>query len=90
MGNEVNEKFTKIIADMVMTHIRVIYNNQSNAQYLRLTEYDLLIHVYVAISNTMDILTFQFAMEHIKNAYNMFYQMACSIPLSFTFISTHV
>ena len=28
MGNEVNEKFTKIIANMVMTHIRVIYNKK--------------------------------------------------------------
>ena len=51
----------------------MIYNNQGNTQYLRLTEYDPLLHAYVAISNTMDILTFQFAMEHIKNAYNMFY-----------------
>ena len=50
----------------------MIYNNQNNAQYLRLTEYDPLLHAYVAISNTMDILTFQFAMELIKNAY-MFY-----------------
>ena len=26
--NEVNEKLTKIIVNVVMTHIRVIYNNQ--------------------------------------------------------------
>ena len=47
--------------------MRVIYNEQSNAQYIKLTEYNPLLHAYIGISNTMDILTFQFAMEHVKN-----------------------
>ena len=53
--------------------MRVICNEQSNAQYIKLTEYNPLLHPYIGISNTMDILTFQFAMEHVKNSYNMFY-----------------
>ena len=91
MGNEVNEKFAKIIADNYYGNdtLRLIYNNQSNAQYLRLTEYDLLIHAacicsYIQHSGHSYISvchgTYQGYIQHVLP----------NIALSFTFISTHV